>query len=290
MKKNNRRYRGNDPLDARENQRMLRRRANTSRDYATLQRMGVILRVGGVLLALVLLVYGGYVVVNGVLPYMEEKMNSSQVSEEVSSAPESALELPLRFDELGLPIYENEVSLRVINAAFPAEEEDAPELAAFQGALVDERILPALEAMFAAAEKDGVSLRAAEGYVSHGQQSIAFDQRVEKLVGEGMTAVMAANQAEKQVGRPGKCDLQTGLCVRISGDRETFTTTDAYDWLNNHALTYGFVFRYPVGVEEHTGHEEDLLVLRYVGAENARQMRRLNMCLEEYVEYISRQG
>ena len=80
------------------------------------------------------------------------------------------------------------------------------------------------------------------------------------------------------------------MCVRIRGNAETFTANPVYEWLNNNALHYGFVFRYPEGTEDLTGHECDLLVLRYVGTENARQLRRLNMCLEEFAEYISHQG
>ena len=49
---------------------------------------------------------------------------------------------------------------------------------------------------------------------------------------------------------------------------------------------YGFVFRYPAGKADYTGVEQNDLVLRYVGPENAAAMRRLSMCLEEYIAYV----
>ena len=281
------------PADVRPPRRPVRVRQKTYRDYAGVRRLGRCVRIGGVVLAVVLLLYAGYVVVRGVIPYMErqaalEAAASSSASEE--STPSSTVQEPLVYDELGLPVYENAVSLRMINRENPTGAEDVPSLATFQGGLVDERIVPALEAMVAAAAEDGVEMHVLGGYVSYAEQENLFNDCVRRLEGDGLTHIMAMNNAEKQVGRAGMCDMQTGMCVRLGGDPETFTTTRAYAWLNNHALTYGFVFRYPVGTDEATGHGEDPTVLRYVGAANARQMRRLNMTLEEYAAYVAKQG
>lgn len=289
MHKKNRHFRTEEP---RGDEKQLRRRGNTSRDYASLQRLGRGLWVGGLLLAVVLVVYGLYAVKHGLIPYLENQQAVSSAESQEESLPESlpVSTQPMLYDDKGLPVYDNAVSLRIINNTHPAEQTDVPVLGVFQGSFVDERILPALEALFAAAAEDDIRLNVTGGYVSFTEQDAAFNERVRKLEAEGTTSIMAVNHAERQVGRAGRCDLQTGMCVRIRGNAETFTANPVYEWLNNNALHYGFVFRYPEGTEDLTGHECDLLVLRYVGTENARQMRRLNMCLEEFAEYISHQG
>ena len=51
---------------------------------------------------------------------------------------------------------------------------------------------------------------------------------------------------------------------------------------------YGFVLRYPAEKAEDTGFSFEPWHFRYVGVENAREMTRLGMCLEEYIAYLLR--
>ena len=48
----------------------------------------------------------------------------------------------------------------------------------------------------------------------------------------------------------------------------------------------GFVLRYPKDKEDITKIAYESWHWRYVGAENAKEMNELNMCLEEYIQYL----
>jgi hypothetical protein len=108
-----------------------------------------------------------------------------------------------------------------------------------------------------------------------------------RLKKEGHTKIMSYTYAKDMVSAPGESDMQTGLCIVLKGKEESFRNSDACRWLENNMGKYGFVFRYPEGKQTATGEEATKLVLRYVGPETAVVMRRLSMCLEEYVHYLN---
>lgn len=186
-----------------------------------------------------------------------------------------------------LPVLDDSVNLFVVNADHPADEDFAPEeTAEFENITVDARIVPALNALCAAAEQDGITLTFTDGYVSYKAQEALYNAEVERLVSSGSTKIMAREDAKLTVPAPGTSDLQSGLCVTVQGDPETFSTTDTYGWLQRNMAHYGFVFRYPAGKEDETGCERNDLILRYVGTEHAAAIRRLSYCLEEYLDYV----
>ena len=55
------------------------------------------------------------------------------------------------------------------------------------------------------------------------------------------------------------------------------------DWLASHAWEYGFILRYPEGKEQITGHGFEPEHYRFVGTAAAKQIRELELTLEEYV-------
>ena len=78
----------------------------------------------------------------------------------------------------------------------------------------------------------------------------------------------------------GESDMQSGMCLRVEADPETFGDSRTCSWLRNNMGKYGFVFRYPADKEDYTGCTEDLTVIRYVGSGHATSMQQLSMCLE----------
>lgn len=224
------------------------------------------------------------------IPYLQAKVSGEQeeadsvgISEVVSYEPEAS------YDSKGLPIYENDVSLKLINFNHPAEQTDAPELETVGGADVNKKMALALKTLIGAAKEDGYAVAFAGGYVSYEEQAEKYEAKVEELRGTGQTLVMARTNAKKEVPEPGQSDFQTGLCVRLEGDGESFPASQTYAWLEKHMADYGFVFRFPDNKSEYTGLAADYTVIRYVGQENAVAMRRLSMCLEEYVSYLANQ-
>ena len=49
---------------------------------------------------------------------------------------------------------------------------------------------------------------------------------------------------------------------------------------------YGFILRYPTNKKDITGVNYEPWHYRYVGKENALQIKKLNVCLEEYIEIL----
>ena len=146
--------------------------------------------------------------------------------------------------------------------------------------------------MAAAAKADGLALTCTEGYVSYQEQGERFEEKVDQLMEEGLTAVMARTEAQSLVPEAGESDFQTGMCLRlaVSGDAESFEKSKTYSWLRNNMGKYGFIFRYPEGKESFTGCTADPGVIRYVGSAAAAAMQQRSMCLEEYIDYLASQG
>jgi D-alanyl-D-alanine carboxypeptidase len=214
-------------------------------------------------------------------------LEPSPISAQADGEAAEASAQPVGYDgDTGLPLYGDDFNLFVINEAHPAESDFAPVLAEAAGVEVDERIAPALSMLVEAAQADGIELQFDAGYVSYSAQEALYEKQVEALQAAGSTIIMAREDAKRTVPAPGESDMQTGLCVTLAGSAEDFAGTAAYGWLQSHMGAYGFVFRYPAGKADYTGVEQNDLVLRYVGPENAAAMRRLSMCLEEYIAYV----
>ena len=237
-------------------------------------------------------VVAGLFVWSYLVPYFHEELQigaTSGLESEPASSEVSALPV---YDEMGLPVYDNEVNLFVINPEEPAQEDFAPQLGAAAGVQVDSRIVGAVELMAAAAKEDGLALTFTEGYVSYQEQGERFEEKVDQLMEEGLTAVMARTEAQSLVPEAGESDFQTGMCLRlaVSGDAESFEKSKTYSWLRNNMGKYGFIFRYPEGKESYTGCTADPSVIRYVGSAAAAAMQQRSMCLEEYIDYLASQG
>lgn len=237
-------------------------------------------------------VVAGLFVWSYLVPYFHEELQigaTSGLESEPASSEVSALPV---YDEMGLPVYGDEVNLFVINPEEPAQEDFAPQLGAAAGVQVDSRIVAAVELMAAAAKEDGLALTFTEGYVSYQEQGERFEEKVDQLMEEGLTAVMARTEAQSLVPEAGESDFQTGMCLRlaVSGDAESFEKSKTYSWLRNNMGKYGFIFRYPEGKESYTGCTADPSVIRYVGSAAAAAMQQRSMCLEEYIDYLASQG
>lgn len=218
--------------------------------------------------------------------------SGSTPAEESSLVSGSVVSVP-QYDEMGLPVFGDDVNLLVVNESNPAGADFVPELTQVNGVEVDARIADALRTMTAAAKEDGLALVFAEGYVSYEEQGKRFEAKTKELMEgpEGLTTVMAKTEAKTLEPMAGQSDFQTGLCLRLefSGDQEAFEKSKTYSWLKNNMGKYGFVFRYPQGKEDVTGCKPDPTAIRYVGSENAAGMQQRSMCLEEYISNLKNQ-
>ncbi len=80
-------------------------------------------------------------------------------------------------------------------------------------------------------------------------------------------------QADRQSARPGFSEHQTGLAVDIdTGADQGFGATPPGMWLAANMYRYGFILRYPDGLESITGYEYEPWHFRYVGVPLATEM------------------
>ncbi|MFZ5826432.1 MAG: M15 family metallopeptidase [Bacillota bacterium] len=138
----------------------------------------------------------------------------------------------------------------------------------------------ALEAMFTAAEKDGIYLAGVSGFRSYETQKALFAYYV-RTQGEEM--------ARKYSAEAGHSEHQTGLAMDVSGSTgacavdDCFAETPEARWLAEHAPEYGFIIRYPKGKEAITGYNYEPWHLRYVGLAMSREIAAKGLTLEEYL-------
>lgn len=155
---------------------------------------------------------------------------------------------------------------------------------------VDTRIYEQLNSMMLAAKEDGVTIWLCSGYRSVEEQEIILDREVKLHMGNGMSEEEATELALRTIARPGHSEHHTGFAVDLNDVDDAFEETDTYRWLCEHAEDYGFVQRYRSDKVDITGIDNESWHYRYVGVENARKMNELNICLEEYVDYLKGQG
>lgn len=139
-------------------------------------------------------------------------------------------------------------------------------------------------------------------YRTNEEQTNLWNKVVERLSkrfdGETLT-----NQAKKEVNYPGTSDYQSGFSFDMKlykkGDTAVtnadFEDTPQGQYFNENCWKYGIIFRFPT--KDHptenttdksykTGVSVALNLYRYVGEAHAAAMRALDMCMEEYIEYL----
>lgn len=154
-----------------------------------------------------------------------------------------------------------------------------------QGREIDSRIVGAYNSLVNAAKADGINLYPISAFRPHSTQVSLFNARVERARNEGYSDPVA--EAARHVAKPGTSEHELGLAIDFNSvDEENFKNTAEAKWLAAHCAEYGFVIRYPEDKESVTGIIYEPWHVRYVGTENAKRMTELNMCLEEYVDYV----
>lgn len=186
--------------------------------------------------------------------------------------------------------------------------------------------LQALAAMFLEAEAQGITtLDATSAYRSYTYQSSLFNNNCNEtkhwlcecghdwihknskceLCGKTATETLSVTREEQEASvatyscAPGTSDHQTGLAVdivqrslpnRFDSLIQEFGETEAGKWLAANAHHFGFVLRFPPDKENITGIIYEPWHFRYVGRTHATAMYNMNLCLEEYVEYLTSIG
>mgnify|MGYP003292565272 CR=1 FL=1 len=141
----------------------------------------------------------------------------------------------------------------------------------------------ALQEMIDDCRAAGHSCKISNTYRTHGTQQYLWDHGIEKRMAAGMTYEEALTDTARSVMIPGHSEHETGLAVDISGN-------DAMDaWLAEHCWDYGFILRYPDDRVAVTGIKYEPWHFRYVGKELSLELEELGLCMEEYMDMLTKQ-
>ena len=154
------------------------------------------------------------------------------------------------------------------------------------GKMVDARIYTPLQEMFNAASASGLNMYVREGYRSREYQQTIMNNRVQQYQSQGYSYSQAVQMARQYVAIPGRSEHELGICVDINAVNSAYSD-DVYTWLDENAYKYGFVKRYPQNKSDITGISYEPWHYRYVGRAAAEEMKQLDLCLEEYLDYLS---
>lgn len=139
--------------------------------------------------------------------------------------------------------------------------------------LTDET-MEAFSKMQEAAAKDGISLEIVSGFRSYEEQEVLYKK---------YTAENGQKEADTFSARPGYSEHQSGLAMDINNADFSTVGSKDMEWLAKHCTEYGFIIRFPKGKENITGYSYEPWHIRFVGKEIAKDIKKKNLCLEEYL-------
>ncbi|MDR0287166.1 MAG: M15 family metallopeptidase [Clostridiales bacterium] len=130
-------------------------------------------------------------------------------------------------------------------------------------------------------------------------QQELLDREVARLVDdENKSEEDALATALLTIAKPGYSEHNSGLAmdvgtVDVNGKLlygEDINGTTQAAWIKDNSWLFGFIIRYPLEKASITKISYEPWHLRFVGKPNAAAIYTMNMCLEEYLEYMESKG
>ena len=168
------------------------------------------------------------------------------------------------------------------------EDEISLSYVAGSGERMDSRAAAAYEEMYDAAAEEGIYLTPCSGYRSYSTQKRLYYEFVNEYLAQGYSQAEAENLTSKRRNPPGSSEHNVGICMDIicASSSAGFENTEEYAWLCENAADYGFILRYPADKVDVTGVKFEPWHWRYVGTENAGNIKASGLCLEEYLGLV----
>ena len=151
----------------------------------------------------------------------------------------------------------------------------------------------ALKQMLADCKAAGYTAIVCSAYRTHDYQAQLYENQVKKQMANGLSREEAEVVAATISAFPGTSEHQLGLAVDLVDINyqllnEQQENTAAQKWLMANSWRYGFNLRYPNGKTEQTGIIYEPWHYRYVGVELATELYESGLCLEEYLEALTK--
>lgn len=115
------------------------------------------------------------------------------------------------------------------------------------------------------------------------QQNI-WDRYYNNYLAVGCSKAEAEKLTGQQVAVPGTSEHHLGYAVDIDGVKPV------HNWLAEHSWEYGFIVRFPEDKTEVTGITYEPWHYRYVGKELAKEIFESGLCLEEYLDMLTKKA
>ena len=128
---------------------------------------------------------------------------------------------------------------------------------------IDKYAMEAFKLMQSDAKSLGLNIYIASGYRGYSKQVTLYNNYVKE---DGKDA------ADRYSARAGHSEHQSGLCFDLNSVNDSFTNTNEGKWVDSNAHLYGFIIRFPKGLEEETGYQYESWHLRYVGKDLAKEL------------------
>lgn len=123
---------------------------------------------------------------------------------------------------------------------------------------------------------------AVSGHRTYEYQQHLLDQEIAQK-GEAEAALWVA--------QPGASEHHSGLAIDFSvyydnGDYYEYDGTGEFAWINENCQNYGFIVRYSPVKQSITGIGYEPWHFRYLGIPHAAKVTQLELCYEEYIDYL----
>ena len=142
---------------------------------------------------------------------------------------------------------------------------------------LDKTVMEKFISMKEAAKDAGYELKISSGYRSYKVQVDLYNNYAAR---DGKDA------ADTYSARAGYSEHQSCLCFDLNGTNANFLETPTGAWVNQHAVEYGFILRFPKDKVEETGYQYESWHYRYVGKDAAQYIKENNISFEEYYATI----
>lgn len=153
----------------------------------------------------------------------------------------------------------------------------------------DKRAIQNLTNMLSAIRNAGIfDIWIQSAYRTPEAQQKLFEDQVQAYIYQGYDERTARELTEKIINKPWHSEHNLGLAVDFNYVNREFENTAAFQWLQENAQDYGFILRYAEEKENITKVSYEPWHWRYVGEEHAKKMKSRNLCLEEYIEQITK--